>query len=165
MTMAKGIANGLPLAAVVTGGDIADSLVKNTISTFGGSPVSCAAANKTVEIIERDNLAGNCAEMGAILRRGLEVIREAHPRVIGDVRGFGLMQALELVVDETQGDRSPNPKVVDQLMEETKKRGLLIGRGGLAGNAVRISPALNINQSEVEEALEIITDSFTALKV
>lgn len=165
MTMAKGIANGLPLAAVVTGGDIADSLVKNTISTFGGSPVSCAAANKTLEIIERDNLPGNCAEMGAILRRGLEVIRELHPRVIGDVRGFGLMQALELVVDETQGDRSPNPKVVDQLMEETKKRGLLIGRGGLAGNVVRISPALNINQSEVEEALEIITDSFAAIKV
>ncbi|MEE8437570.1 MAG: aspartate aminotransferase family protein [Candidatus Neomarinimicrobiota bacterium] len=165
MTMAKGIANGLPLAAVVTGGDIADSLVKNTISTFGGNPVSCAAANKTVEIIERDNLAGNCAEMGAILRRGLEVIQEQHPRVIGDVRGFGLMQAMELVVDEPKGDRTPNPKVVDQLMEETKKRGLLIGRGGLSGNAVRISPALNINQSEVEEALEIITDSFAAITV
>jgi len=164
MTMAKGIANGLPLAAVVTSGDIADSLVKNTISTFGGNPVSCAAANKTVEIIERDNLMQNCADMGSILRRGLEAIQEKHPRIVGDVRGLGLMQALELVVDETKGDRTPNPQVVDQLMEETKKRGLLIGRGGLGGNAVRISPALNINQNEVEEALEILTDSFAALK-
>ncbi len=164
MTMAKGIANGFPLAAIVTTGDIADTLVKNTISTFGGNPVSCAAANKTIEIIQRDNLAENCEQMGRVMRRGLESLQEKYPMVIGDVRGMGLMQAMEMVVDETTGDRTPNPQVIDQLMEETKKRGLLIGRGGLAGNVARISPPLNITRNEVEEALGILEDSFRAIK-
>jgi len=163
MTMAKGIANGLPLAAVVTTGEIADSIVKNTISTFGGNPVSSAAANKTIEIIERDNLAENSKNMGEILRKGLEEIQLKNPKIVGDVRGMGLMQAIEFVVDETVSDRTPNPKAVDQLMEETKQRGLLIGRGGLAGNVVRISPPLNINQDDVENALEILSDSIVAM--
>lgn len=165
MTMAKGIANGLPLAAVVTTGEIADTLVKNTISTFGGNPISCAAANKTIEIIQRDNLAENAAKMGDALRKGLEDIQQNNPKILGDVRGMGLMQAIEFVVDETTGDRTPNPKAVDQLMEETKKRGLLIGRGGLDGNAVRISPPLTITKNEVENALEILSDSISAMNV
>lgn len=165
MTMAKGIANGLPLAAVVTTGEIADTLVKNTISTFGGNPISCAAANKTIEIIQRDNLAENAAKMGDVLRKGLEDIQQNNPKILGDVRGMGLMQAIEFVVDETTGDRTPNPKAVDQLMEETKKRGLLIGRGGLDGNAVRISPPLTITKNEVENALEILSDSISAMNV
>lgn len=164
MTMAKGIANGLPLAAIVTTGEIADVLVKNTISTFGGNPVSCAAANKTIEIIQRDNLAENCKQMGNVLRQGLESLQEKYPMVIGEIRGMGLMQAMEMVVDETKGDRTPNSQVIDQLMEETKKRGLLIGRGGLAGNVARISPPLNITRNEVEEALEILGNSFQAIK-
>ncbi|MCH7764292.1 MAG: aspartate aminotransferase family protein [Candidatus Marinimicrobia bacterium] len=163
MTVAKGIANGMPLAAVITTGDIADSMVKNTISTFGGNPVSCAAANKTIDIILRDKLAENSKNMGAILRKGLEDIQLKHPKILGDVRGMGLMQAIELVVDETAGDRTPNPKAVDQFMEETKKRGLLIGRGGLSGNVVRISPPLNITRDDVENALEILAESFAAL--
>ncbi|NOZ75995.1 MAG: aspartate aminotransferase family protein [FCB group bacterium] len=163
MTMAKGIANGFPLAAVVTTGEIADSIVKNTISTFGGNPVSCAASNKTIEIILRDNLAENSQNMGAILRRGLEDIQEKYPQIAGDVRGMGLMQAIEFVVDEPAGDRTPNPGAVDQFMEETKKRGLLIGRGGLSGNVIRISPPLNISRNEVETALEILSDSFAAI--
>ena len=163
MTMAKGIANGLPLAAVVTTDDIANSIVKHTISTFGGNPVSCAASNKTIEIIVRDNLADNAEKMGVILRNGLEEIQMNFPKIAGDIRGMGLMQAIEFVVDETAGDRTPNPKVVDQLMEETKKRGLLIGRGGLSGNVVRISPHLNTNQNDIVKALEILSDSFAAL--
>ncbi len=163
MTMAKGIANGMPLAAVVTTGDIADSMVKNTISTFGGNPVSCAAANKTIDIILRDKLAENSKNMGAILRKGLEDIQLKHPKIVGDVRGMGLMQAIEFVVDETAGDRTPDAKAVDQFMEESKKRGLLIGRGSLAGNVVRISPPLNISHDDVENALVILADSFAAL--
>ncbi len=163
MTMAKGIANGLPLAAVVTTDDIANSIVKHTISTFGGNPVSCAASNKTIEIIVRDNLADNAEKMGVILRNGLEEIQMNFPKIAGDIRGMGLMQAIEFVVDETAGDRTPNPKVVDQLMEETKKRGLFIGRGGLSGNVVRISPHLNTNQNDIVKALEILSDSFAAL--
>ena len=163
ITVAKGIANGMPIAAVVTTSDIAASLTKNTISTFGGNPVSCAAAKATINVIQRDKLDKNAAEMGNILRKGLEQLQEKYPKVIGDVRGKGLMQAIELVVDETKKDRTPNPAAAEQLMEETKARGLLIGRGGLYANAMRISPPLNITRSEVEEALGILSDSFSAM--
>ncbi len=165
MTMAKGIANGLPLAAVVTTDEIAQSLTKNTISTFGGNPVSCAAANATIDIIQADNLVENAARMGAHLRDGLEGLQRKYPRVLGDVRGMGLMQALELVADETVQDRTPNPAATALLLEETRKRGLLIGRGGLYGNAVRISPPLNITRDEVDEAVGILDASFAALEL
>ena len=164
ITVAKGIANGMPLAAVVTTKDIAATLTKNTISTFGGNPVSCAAANATIDIIERDHLKDNSAAMGTILRAGLETLQEKYPKVIGDVRGKGLMQGMELVVDETAGDRTPNTAAADQLMEETKKRGLLLGRGGIYANAMRISPPLVITKDEVEEAVSIMDDAFKAME-
>ena len=163
ITVAKGIANGMPLAAVVTTKDIADTLQKNTISTFGGNPVSSAAANATLEIIERDELKANANEMGEILKDGLIKIQSDHREVIGEVRGKGLMVGLELVVDETKKDRTPNPDAVDRLMEETKDRGLLIGRGGLYGNCLRISPSLNIGRSEIDEALSILASSFRSI--
>ena len=163
ITEGKGIANGMPLAAVVTTSDIAATLTKNTISTFGGNPVSCAAAKATINVIQRDELDKNAEEMGDILRKGLEQLQEKYPKVIGEVRGMGLMQAIELVVDETKKDRTPNPAAAEQLMEETKARGLLIGRGGLYANAMRISPPLNITRSEVEEAVGILNDSFAAI--
>ncbi len=162
MTMAKGIANGLPLGVVITTTEIANSLKKNSISTFGGNPVSCAAAVATLNVIEKDNLTENAARTGAHLRQGLEELQRVFPKTIGDVRGMGLMQALELVADETSGDRTPNPQAADLLMEETKKRGLLLGRGGLFANTMRIAPPLNITVEEVDEALQILHD---ALKV
>lgn len=164
MTMAKGIANGLPLGAIVATAPIADSLKKGSISTFGGNPVSCAAANTVMDIIERDALAKNAETMGAVLREGLEALQKKHPRTIGDVRGMGLMQALELVVDEQGGDRTPNPKAVARLFEETKKRGLLIGKGGLWGNTIRISPVLNVGEDDVREALKVLGESFAAME-
>ena len=163
ITTAKGIANGLPLAALISTEEIADSLKNNTISTFGGNPVSCAAANATLDIIERDNLADNAQQMGEILMDGLVNIQRDHQNIIGDVRGKGLMVGVELVVDETLKDRTPNPAAVDQVMEETKKRGLLIGRGVLYGNTLRIAPALNIGSDEVIEALAILKESFAVL--
>ncbi len=159
MTMAKGIANGLPLGVVVTTTEIANSLRKNSISTFGGNPVSCAAAVATLNIIEKDNLTENAARTGTYLRKGLEELQQEFPKIIGDVRGMGLMQALELVEDETVGNRTPNPKAADRLMEETKQRGLLLGRGGLYANTMRIAPPLNITVEEVDEALQILRDA------
>ena len=164
ITMAKGIANGLPLAALISTKEIADSLQKNTISTFGGNPVSCAAANTTLDIIERDDLANNAQRMGEELTDGLSNIQRDHQNIIGDVRGKGLMVGVELVVDETCNDRTPNVVAVDQIMEETKKRGLLIGRGGLYGNTLCIAPALNIGSDEIKEALTILKESFDAIK-
>jgi len=159
MTMAKGIANGLPLGVVVTTSEIAGSLKKNSISTFGGNPVSCAAAVATLNVIENDNLTENAARTGAHLRKGLEELQQEFPKTIGDVRGMGLMQALELVEDETAGNRTPNPQAADRLMEETKARGLLLGRGGLYANTMRIAPPLNITMEEVDEALQILHDA------
>lgn len=163
MTMAKGIANGFPLAATVTTPEISKSLQKATISTFGGNPVSCAAANAVMDVIERDDLVSNAGAMGAILRDGLDALKSRYARIVGDVRGRGLMQALELVVDEEAGDRTPNPAATAALFEETKKRGLLIGKGGLWGNTVRIAPALNIGEDEVREGLRLLDESLAAV--
>jgi 4-aminobutyrate aminotransferase-like enzyme len=162
--MAKGIANGMPLAVAIATPEIADSFRKLTISTFGGNPVSCAAANATLDVIERENLVQNAETTGARLRAGLEELQARFPRTIGDVRGKGLMQAIELVVDETSGDRTPNPAATARLFEETRKRGLLIGKGGLAGNAIRISPPLTVTASDVDEALSILRASFEAME-
>lgn len=164
MTMAKGIANGLPLAAVVTTGDIAASMKKAQISTFGGNPVSCSASLATIGVIERDELAKNAEARGHEMREGLLALQKKH-KVIGDVRGKGLMVGIELVADEPGGDRTPNPQALGVLLEETKKRGLLIGKGGLKGNTVRVSPPLNITAEEVKEALKIIGESFAAMEV
>jgi alanine-glyoxylate transaminase / (R)-3-amino-2-methylpropionate-pyruvate transaminase len=164
MTMAKGIANGFPLAAVVATPAIADSFTKATISTFGGNPVSCAAASAVLDKIEKQDLVEHARKTGERLRAGLEELQGRHPKVIGDVRGMGLMQALELVFDETLRDRTPAPQAVARLFEETKKRGLLIGKGGLYGNVVRISPPLTITAAEVDEALGILGEAFSAME-
>lgn len=163
ITVAKGIANGLPLAALVTTTPIAESLTKNSISTFGGNPVSCAAANATIDIIVRDQLADNARNQGAVLRDGLERLQNAFPRMVGDVRGMGLMQAIEFVVDETASNRTPNPEAAARFMEESRRRGLLLGRGGLFANVIRIAPPLIITYDEVQEALEIMEASLAAM--
>lgn len=162
MTMAKGVANGLPLGVTIATPEIASSLKSLTISTFGGNPVSCAAANATIQFIEEEDLPGNAERMGRFFREGLEELRRRFPKNIGDVRGMGLMQAVELVEDETAGDRTPAKALTNRVFEETKKRGLLIGKGGLEGNIFRIAPALTVTRPDIEEALAILKDSFEA---
>jgi 4-aminobutyrate aminotransferase-like enzyme len=164
MTMAKGIANGMPLAVTIATPEIADSFRKLTISTFGGEPVSCAAANATLDVIQNDRLLDNAEKMGRRLRGGLEDLQRRFPKTIGDVRGMGLMQAIELVQDETAGDRTPNPKATARLFEETKKRRLLIGKGGLYGNVIRISPPLTVDSAAIDDALAIFRESFAAME-
>ena len=101
--------------------------------------------------------------MGLLVINGMKKIQKQYPKTIGEVRGKGLMVGVELVKDETIKDRTPDVESTNKIMEETKKRGLLIGRGGLYGNSLRIAPALNIGSDEIEEALQIINDSFGAL--
>lgn len=165
MTMAKGIANGFPIAATIATAPIADSWKGGNISTFGGNPVCATAASATIDAIVDQNLAANAATMGKFLREGLEALQKRYPRAVGDVRGKGLMQAIELVKDETANDRTPAPETANRLFEETRKRGLLIGRGGLHNNVMRIAPALNCGKSDVDEALRILEQSFAALSV
>lgn len=162
MTMAKGIANGLPIGACLATVPIADSWKAGNISTFGGNPISTAAANATIDVITSEKLPDNAEVMGKLLREGLEALKRKYGKTIGDVRGRGLMQALELVADEIQKDRTPDPASTSRLFEETRKRGLLIGRGGLWGNVVRIAPPLNVTRAEIEEGLRALDESFAA---
>ena len=162
MTLAKGIANGFPIAATIARPEVAAAWQKLTISTFGGSPVSAAAAGATLAIMEAEDLAGNAAARGARLRAGLEALK-ARFRTIGDVRGHGLMLGVELVADEPAGDRTPAPATVGRLMEAARDRGLLMGKGGLHGNVVRLGPPLTITDADVDEALEALEGAFESL--
>jgi 4-aminobutyrate aminotransferase-like enzyme len=162
MTMAKGVANGMPLGVTIATDEVAEAFRKLTISTFGGNPVSCAAANATIDVMEREDLPGNARDVGGHLREGLEELQRRFPSTIGDVRGKGLMQALELVVDECEGNRTPDAARANRLLEETRRRGLLIGKSGLYGNVLRIAPPLTVGRREVDEALGILRLAFAA---
>jgi len=151
MTMAKGAANGLPIGITIATSAVADSVSGLTISTFGGNPVCLAAARATLAVILDEGLSGHCAAVGGYLREQLEALREKYP-VIGDVRGMGLMQALELVGE----NNAPQAGLASELMEETKKRGLLIGKSGLYGNVIRISPPMIIDRTDVDAAVAIL---------
>ena len=155
ITCAKGIANGAPMGATVATAEVADSFEGLTIATFGGNPVSCAAALATIEVIEEENLASNAQVVGSYLRGKLEELKEKYP-LIGDVRGMGLMQGVELVREE----KEPAVEEILQVFEATKRRGLLIGKGGLYGNVIRIAPPLNITKADVDKAVHILDEAF-----
>jgi len=150
-TYAKGIANGFPLGATVATPEVADSLQGLTISTFGGNPITAVAALATIEVIESERLAERSAVLGEKLAAGLQTLAACYPWV-GEVRGMGLMQALELVADPRT--KEPSAARAKALMEETRAEGLLIGKGGLYGNVLRISPPMRIGEDEVAEALQ-----------
>ena len=163
MTMAKGVANGMPLGVTIATPEVADAFQALTLSTFGGNPVSSAAANATLEVIEQENLAQNAEVMGARLRNGLEELQRKHPKHLGDVRGKGLMLAIEFVADEPAGDRTANPQATNQVFEAAKERGLLIGKGGLDANVLRIAPALTVTADEVDQALVYLGEACAQL--
>ncbi|MGH7771668.1 MAG: aspartate aminotransferase family protein [Candidatus Binatia bacterium] len=158
MTFAKGMANGVPIGATIATPEVADSMKGMSISTFGGNPVTSVAALATIEVIEEENLVDNARVMGQRLREGLEALREKYP-VIGDVRGMGLMQALELVGE----NKVPDSESVRRLFERTKANGLLIGKGGLMGNVVRITPPLNVTKDQIDQAVKILDRSFAQM--
>lgn len=157
ITTAKGIANGAPMGVTITRPELAKKWAGATISTFGGNPVSCTAAQATLDAIDSRGLLKNAAAMGKHLRARLEELQQKHP-VIGEVRGMGLMQALELVEDKKT--KAPAKKGIAALFEETRKRGLLIGKGGLYGNVVRITPALNVKKEEIDRAVKLLDQAF-----
>jgi len=163
MTMAKGIANGFPLGNTITTPEIAQSMVGKgmTISTFGGNPVSVAASLATIEVMEAEANPQHIGEVGQHLRLGLERLQEKYP-VIGDVRGMGLMQGIELVKDRKT--KEPAAAAVNQLFEETRRRGLIIGKGGMYGNVIRIAPPLVATKTHVDEALLILDYAFAQVQ-
>jgi 4-aminobutyrate aminotransferase len=160
MTFAKGLGNGFAIGGVVARAELMDSLSANSLSTFGGNPIATSAAKATIDYLLDHDLQANAAKRGAQLADGLRGIAEEFPE-LGDVRGKGLMLAAEIVKPD---DRSPDPATTAKLQQETKNRGLLIGKGGLYGNVLRMAPPMTLTENETTEALEILRDSFDTLR-
>lgn len=157
LTSAKGMANGIPIGWTISTPEVADKFPGLTFATFGGNPVSTAAALAVIKMIEDDGLRANCRIVGAYLREGLESLKEKYP-IIGDVRGKGLMQAIELVKDHRT--KEPASEAVLKVFEETKRRGVLIGKGGLYGNVIRTGMMLNSTKDNVDELISALDAGF-----
>jgi alanine-glyoxylate transaminase/(R)-3-amino-2-methylpropionate-pyruvate transaminase len=156
MTFAKGMANGSPIGCTATTTPIASVLRPLSFSTFGGNPVTSAAALATLRVIQKQNLAESARLRGARLRAGLEALQRRHPRIIGDVRGLGLMQGLELVGE----NKAPDAATVGRILEITRRRGVLVGKGGLWGNVLRIAPPLVASDADIDELLAALGSAF-----
>ena len=162
VTMAKGIGNGVPLGAVTTRTEIAEAMTQRVhFNTFGGNPVSMAAALAVLEVIEEEGLQENALVVGAQFKRGLEELQSRHPTV-GDVRGKGLMLGVELVRD--RGTKEPATVETAAVLEEARERGVLVGKGGLDGNVLRIKPPMCITNNDVEFALAVLDRALSTVE-
>jgi len=160
ITSAKGMANGAPIGMTIATEAVANAYPGLTFATFGGNPVSMAAALAVIRVIEDQDLRTNAAVVGAYFREKLEGLKDKYP-VIGDVRGMGLMQAVELVKDRET--KEPNPEAVIKVFEETKKHGVLIGKGGLYGNVIRTGIPLIANKDHIDELITALDASFATV--
>jgi 4-aminobutyrate aminotransferase len=150
LTFAKGLGNGLSIAGVVGRGDLIDSVPANSISTFGGNPLAAAGALANLEYLAKHDCQNNARVVGKQLLDGLRS-RCADVDAVSDVRGKGLMIGVEC-----RRDGQPSVADAQQIMEDCRRDGLLIGRGGLYGNVLRIAPPLTVTPEEADEALEIL---------
>ncbi len=161
VTMAKGIGNGVPLGACVTRPEIAQMMANRIhFNTFGGNPVSMTQGLATLEIIDRDGIQENAREIGEYLKDGLLELQQRHA-LIGDVRGMGLMLGVELVRDRTS--KEPADTETADILEWTKQRGLLLGKGGFYGNTLRIKPPMCINKDDADFLLECLDQALSAV--
>ena len=159
VVFAKGLANGIPIGGVIATDELASSIRSLSLSTFGGNPVATTAALANLNYIATNNLRQNALEVGAYLKERLFALQDQHP-AIGDVRGLGLMVGIELVRD--RATKEPAPETLLRVQEEAKRRGLIIGRGGLYANTIRLCPPLIVSRSDVDAAIEILDAAFTA---
>jgi 4-aminobutyrate aminotransferase-like enzyme len=153
MTFAKGMGNGTPIGCTVSTPEVADAVQGSTFSTFGGNPVTMATALATIEYMESHNVKENATVQGGKLRAKLEEFQSEF-NFIGEVRGMGLMQALEIVKPHS---KEPDKVRTAALMDACKDNGLLVGKGGLYGNVLRISPHLNVSDSDMEAAFDLMS--------
>jgi 4-aminobutyrate aminotransferase len=159
MTFAKGLGNGFAIGGVVARGGLLDGIRGNGISTFGGNPVATTAGNAVLDYVLSHDLQKNAAVTGAIITGGL---RAAAPglQVAGEVRGKGLMFAVDLIDPAT---KEPSPPLAARMLEATRERGLLIGKGGLSGATLRMAPPLTLSEAEAREGLGILADALRAV--
>ena len=160
MTFAKSIASGFAVGATIATDEVADSFKGLSLSTFGGSPITMSATEATLDVMERENTPRRSAERGKQLRDHLMALKDKYP-VIGDVRGMGLMQGVELVEDRKT--KEPATKRTAKLLEATKKQGLLIGKGGLYGNVLRIAPSMLVSATDVDDAAARLDKAFAEI--
>src|SRR5262249_34412441 len=160
MTFAKGMANGSPIGCTTAIPEVADKYPSLTFSTFGGNPVTSAAALATIRVIEENDLPKNARIVGDYLRGKLEELKDKYD-VIGDVGGMGLMQAIECV--KSRETKEPNAQAVLTVFEETKKRGVLIGKGGLYGNIIRLGPPLIASKADIDELVTALDGAFASV--
>jgi 4-aminobutyrate aminotransferase len=150
LTFAKGVGNGFALAGVVARAEVMDCLQATSFNTFGGNPVSASAGIAVLDYLLSHDLQSNAAHVGGILHAGLRAIDS--PRV-AQVRGKGLMLAIEFV---KPGTLEPDPAYTLEVVEKCKTGGLLVGKGGLYGNVIRMGPPLTLTEAEAKEGLEIL---------
>jgi 4-aminobutyrate aminotransferase len=155
LTFAKGLGNGLAIGGVVARGDVMDSLGANSISTFGGNPVATTGAMAVLDYVLDNDLQAKAAELGDRLLAGLRGVQADHP-IVGDVRGKGLMIGVEFV---EPGGTTPNPAAAAAVLESTRRLGLLVGKGGLHNNVIRLAPPMTLTAEEVDEGLGILTEA------
>ena len=160
ITGAKGLGNGAPIGLTIARPEVADSVKGLTISTFGGNPVTTTQAKAVLDYIEDHKLLENTEVVGAYLGESLLGLQKKYP-MIGDVRGMGLLRALELVRDPKS--KEPATREVAALMERTRENGILVGKGGLYGNVLRISPPMNIGKSDVDNFVNALDKSFSEI--
>lgn len=161
VTLAKGIGNGAPLAAVVTTPQIAAVLAQKVhFNTFGGNPVVSAIGQAVLEVIERENLQAHCLDLGRHLRAGFERLKTRHA-IVGDVRGQGLMLGLEFVKD--RATKQPGREECAQVMENARDLGLLLGKGGLWGNTIRFAPPMCLTRADADFTLEVLDAAIGAV--
>jgi 4-aminobutyrate aminotransferase len=155
LTFAKGIGNGLSIGGVVARAEIMNCLPANSISTFGGSPITVAGGLANLDYLLDHDLQGNAREVGGWLLARLVDLAAELP-IVGDVRGKGLMIGVELV---RPGTTDPAPELANVALEGARRRGLLVGKGGLHGNVFRIAPPLSLTQAEAEEGFAALADA------
>jgi len=158
MVSAKGMGNGAPVAMTIATPEVADKFPGITFATFGGNPISMASTRATIEVIEEQNLIDNCKTVGAYLGQKFKELMEKHS-LIGDARGLGMMQAIELVKDRKT--KEPAPAAVNKVFEEAKKRGVLLGKGGVYGNVIRTGLMLNAGKQQVDELVAAMDAGLT----
>ncbi len=163
VTMAKGIGNGAPLGGIIASRAIAESMRgKVHFNTYGGNPVSMAAGLAVLDVIQRHRMAENSDTVGTYLKRRLARLMNRHP-MIGEVRGLGLMLGVELVKDRKTKEVAAKETL--RLMELCRDRGLLIGKGGMAGNVVRIKPPMCITLKDADFISDVMDESLEALEI
>jgi 4-aminobutyrate aminotransferase len=159
ITFAKGLGNGFAIGGVIARGDLMDGLPGNGISTFGGNPLSTTAANATLDYLLDHDLQHNAATLGSMIISDLAGAA-APLAAAGQVRGKGLMFAVDLV-DPATG--APSPALATRMLEETRERGLLIGKGGLYGHSLRMAPPMTLTEADAKEGVGVVIDALRAV--